>query len=390
MAETYYCEKCNRTMSADQFYGSNNTDKYTNDGKFNQCKKCITMHVDNWDPDSYLWILQEADVPYIPDEWSKLLESYGRDKTKMTGMTILGRYLSKMKLKQFKDYRWKDTEFLQEVADNKREQAMKKQGYDAASIAKALSDSRVTIPEGGFQEPTYQPPQEDYFAQQCGIEEDDLGNELTEEDRLYLRIKWGKTYKPEEWITLEKLYEEMMSSYDIQGAGHIDTLKLLCKTSLKANQLIDIGDIEGFQKMSKVYDSLMKSGKFTAAQNKAESGEYVDSISELVEVCEKQGFIPRYYVDGPQDRVDETLQDMKNYTRTLVTEEMNLGNLIENAVKEMAKAENKEEDEDIEDEIMTMEELDELKDKDFIEQNEFLDGESSIDKDLLKHLKEEG
>lgn len=390
MAETYYCEKCNRTMSADQFYGSNNIDKYPNDGKFNQCKKCITMHVDNWDPDSYLWILQEADVPYIPDEWSKLLESYGRDKTKMTGMTILGRYLSKMKLKQFKDYRWKDTEFLQEVADNKREQAMKKQGYDAASIAKALSDSRVTIPEGGFQEPTYQPPQEDYFAQQCGIEEDDLGNELTEEDRLYLRIKWGKTYKPEEWITLEKLYEEMMSSYDIQGAGHIDTLKLLCKTSLKANQLIDIGDIEGFQKMSKVYDSLMKSGKFTAAQNKAESGEYVDSISELVEVCEKQGFIPRYYVDGPQDRVDETLQDMKNYTRTLVTEEMNLGNLIENAVKEMAKAENKEEDEDIEDEIMTMEELDELKDEDFIEQNEFLDGESSIDKDLLKHLKEEG
>ena len=389
MAETYYCEKCNRTMSADQFYGSNNTDKYPNDGKFNQCKKCITMHVDNWNPDTYLWILQEADVPYIPDEWTKLLESYGRDKAKMTGMTILGRYLSKMKLKQFKEYRWKDTEFLQEVADNKREQAMKKQGYDAASIAKALSDSRVTIPEGGFQEPTYQPPQEDYFAQQCGIEEDDLGNELTEEDRLYLRIKWGKTYKPEEWITLEKLYEEMMSSYDIQGAGHIDTLKLLCKTSLKANQLIDIGDIEGFQKMSKVYDSLMKSGKFTAAQNKAESGEYVDSISELVEVCEREGFIPRYYVDGPQDRVDETLQDMKNYTRTLVTEEMNLGNLIENAVKEMARAENKEEDEDIEDEIMTMEDLDELKDEDFIEKNEFLDDEVSIDEGLLKPLKGE-
>ncbi len=390
MAETYYCEKCNRTMSGDQFYSSNNTDKYLNDGKFNQCKKCITMHVDNWNPDTYLWILQEADVPYIPDEWIKLLESYGKDKTKMTGMTIVGRYLSKMKLKQYKEYRWKDTEFLQELADTKREQAMKKQGYDAASIAKALNDSRVIIPDGGFQEPVYQPPQDDYFAQQCGIEEDDLGNELTDEDKLYLRIKWGKTYKPEEWITLEKLYEEMMSSYDIQGAGHIDTLKLLCKTSLKANQLIDIGDIEGFQKMSKVYDSLMKSGKFTAAQNKAESGEYVDSISELVEVCEKSGFIPRYYVDGPQDRVDETLQDTKNYTRTLVTEEMNLGNLIENAVKAMAKAESREEDEDIEDEIMTMEDLDELKDEDFIEQNEFLDGESSIDADLLNHLKGEG
>ena len=28
------------------------------------------------------------------------------------------------------------------------------------------------------------------------------------------------------------------------------------------NQLIDMGDIEGFQKVSKVYNDLMKSGKF--------------------------------------------------------------------------------------------------------------------------------
>lgn len=57
------------------------------------------MHVDNWNPDTYLWILQEADVPYVPDEWNKLMEKYGRDPQSMTGMTILGRYLSKMKLK---------------------------------------------------------------------------------------------------------------------------------------------------------------------------------------------------------------------------------------------------------------------------------------------------
>jgi len=47
--------------------------------------------------------LQEIDVPYIPEEWDKLLASYGSDRRKVTGMTILGRYLSKMKLKQFKD-----------------------------------------------------------------------------------------------------------------------------------------------------------------------------------------------------------------------------------------------------------------------------------------------
>ena len=141
----------------------------------------------------------------------------------------------------------------------------------------------------------------------------------------------------------------MMESYEITTAGHIDTLKLICKTSLKCNQLIDIGDIEGFQKMSKVYDTLMKSGKFTAAQNKGEAGEYVDSISELVLICEKDGFIPRYYTDGPQDKVDYVIQDLQDYTRTLITEEMHLGALIEKAVNKIEEDRLKELEDEIDD-----------------------------------------
>ena len=385
MAETYYCEKCNRTMNASEFYGSNNLEKYPT-GKLNQCKKCITMHVDNWNPDTYLWILQEADVPYVPKEWQSLMMKYATNPSEVTGTTILGRYLSKMKLKQYKDTRWKDTERLQELEDAKLEQTMKRQGYDAVQIMEAKEKGRVfTMPDKPLEEPVYEDttivPQEDYFAQQNGPEED---LDLTEEDRTYLRLKWGKTYKPEEWVKLEQLYEEMMASYDIQGAGHKDTLKLICKTSLKANQLIDIGDIEGFQKMSKVYDSLMKSGKFTAAQNKSESFGEFDSISELVEMCEREGFIPRYYTEGPMDKVDETLNDLKNYTHTLVTEEMNLGNLIEAAVKNMVDQENREEDEDIED----IDNLDEevLKDEDFIEHNQFLEDESDLDEITYENM----
>ena len=380
----YYCKKCNRTMAEDQFYGSNNTEKYP-EGKLDSCKKCITMHVDNWNPETYVWILQECDVPYVPDEWMKLLESYGRDRSKVTGMTILGRYLSKMKLKQYKEYRFKDTEFLQELADSKLEQTMKRQGYGAAEIAVAVEKNKVIVPEGGFIEPVYQEPEvEDYFAQQSGADNDFI-DDLTEEDKTYLRLKWGKTYKPEEWVRLEQLYEEMMASYDVQGAGHIDTLKLLCKTSLKANQLIDMGDIEGFQKMSKVYDSLMKSGKFTAQQNK-EDGEFVDAIGQLVEICEKEGFIPRYYIDKPNDRVDETLADMKGYTKTLVYEELNLGNLIEQSIKTMMNEENKEEDEDIEEELLTLEELDELKDEDFEHHSDFLEDEQELDEEFMRSL----
>lgn len=382
--EQYYCKKCNRTMAAEQFYGSNNKEKYP-EGKLDICKKCLTMHVNNWDPETYVWILKECDVPYVPDEWSKLLETYGRNPEKMTGMTILGKYLSKMKLKQFKDYRYEHTDFLQELANNKLEQTMKRQGYDAAEITMAIEKNKIAVPEGGFVEPVFQEPMaEDYFAQQSGGEEDFV-DDLTEEDRTYLRLKWGKAYKPEEWVKLEQLYEEMMASYDVQGAGHIDTLKLLCKTSLKANQLIDMGDIEGFQKMSKVYDSLMKSGKFTAQQNK-ENGEFVDAIGQLVEICEKEGFIPRYYIDKPNDRVDETLADMKGYTKTLVYEELNLGNLIEQSIKTMMNEENKEEDEDIEEELLTLEELDELKDEDFEQHGDFLEEEQELDEEFMRSL----
>jgi hypothetical protein len=123
MATSLYCEKCNRTMGDTQFYKSNNLEKYPS-GKLPQCKKCMTMHVNNFNPETYLWILQECDVPYIPDEWNKLMMTYGKDKDNITGLTIIGRYIAKMSLKQFKQYRWKDTEFLRQMNEKKLEETM--------------------------------------------------------------------------------------------------------------------------------------------------------------------------------------------------------------------------------------------------------------------------
>ena len=210
MADSYYCQKCNRTMNAENFYKSNNLEKYP-DGKFNICKKCMTMHVDNWNPDTYMWIIQEADVPYVPDEWNKLMLKYAQDKSKVTGATIIGRYLGKMALKQYRDFRWKDTAFLQEEANRKIEETMKRQGYDAQDIANAINKATFEIPEKPLEEPVFTgvpnnpymaAPQEDYFAQINGGD-DDFQDDLTEEEKIYLRLKWGKAYKPEEWVRLE-------------------------------------------------------------------------------------------------------------------------------------------------------------------------------------------
>ena len=387
---SHYCKKCGKTMDDKQFYTSKNLEKYPPDGKMDICKKCLTMHVDNWDPETYKWILQEIDVPYIKEEWNGLLEKYGKDPKKVTGLTIIGRYLSKMKLKQWNKYTWADTETLEKDSIDKKVLNMKAQGFTEDEIQEQLSIDRtppkpkeledVQVPVGT---PEYEDPEED----------DDFGDQLTEEDKLVLRLKWGRGYSWEERVRMEQLYNDMMSSYDIQGAGHKDTLIMVCKASLKANQLIDAGDIDGFQKMQKAYDSLMKSGKFTAAQNKGESGEFVDSIGELVALCEREGFIPRYYTEGPQDKVDRTLQDLQQYTHTLVTEEMNLGNMIEASLREIVKDREREANIDVEDsdedEDLFNYEHPELTEEDYQEYEDMKESERDKDEEMLNNILKE-
>lgn len=334
MAGTHFCKKCGKMMDEKEFYVSKNIEKYPPDGRMDICKKCLTMHVDNWDPETYKWILEEVDVPYIKEEWDALLEKYGKDPKKITGLTIIGRYLSKMKLKQWSKYIYADTEKLAEEALQRKVFAMKAQGLTGEEIEEQLAIDRTPAKPEGIAKPQEVVGVPEFEGPACE-ETDEFEDSLTEEDKVRMRLKWGSSYRVSEWVRMERLYNDMMQSYDIQGAGHKDTLIMVCKTSLKANQLIDAGDIEGFQKMQKAYDSLMKSGKFTAAQIKEQDSESIDSIGELVALCEKEGFIPRYYIDGPKDHVDRTLEDMQKYTKTLVTEELNLGNMLEAAVREI-------------------------------------------------------
>ena len=84
-----------------------------------------------------------------------------------------------------------------------------------------------------------------------------------------------------------------------------------------------------------MYDTLLKSGKFAAAQAKDEETDFVDSVGELVTLAEEQGFIPKYYISQPNDMVDQTIMDMQRYTYNLVTQETSLGTMLEAAMKQI-------------------------------------------------------
>ena len=340
---SYTCEKCHKTMDEKQFY------TYKDGNKTELCKKCLTMHIDNFNPDTFLWLLKKMDVPYVPSEWNVLRDrAYAKDPNKMNGMSVFGKYLSKMKLKQWKDYGWEDSERLQakELENSKDKieewqelEKITQERFENGEISEAEYKTLVSASTQNemLNGPTTMPiaatPPEDPYIQEDELY--DLSEELTEEDKKYLAMKWGRLYKPSEWIELEKIYEQMTASFDIQDADTINTLILICKTNLKMNQAIDIGDLDGFQKLSRVSESLRKSAKFTAAQNKEEKNDFVDSVGELVSMCEREGFIPRFAIDIPQDKVDLTLKDMNKYLYKLVTQDLGFGQQIEDALQKI-------------------------------------------------------
>ena len=344
------CQKCGKSMDEGQFY------TYKDGSKTELCKKCLTLHIDNFDPNTFLWILQKMDVPYVPEEWNVLRDrAYAKDPKKMNGMSVFGKYLSKMKLKQWKEYGWDDSERLQAINAEKRaaqsEQAaeldaMYQEQYEAGQISEAQYRTLISTASqnerdiyGGYDyggDPFLgndNPYNENNFINETDLP--DPAAQLTTDDHIFLAMKWGRLYKPSEWIELERLYTEMDNSFDIHDADTVNTLILLCKTTLKANQAIDSGDIDGFQKLSKVSESLRKTAKFTAAQKKEQEANFVDSIGELIRICERDGFIPRFATDIPQDKVDMTLRDMNEYVRKLVTQDLGFGQQIEDALRKI-------------------------------------------------------
>lgn len=355
-----YCEKCGKSMDESQFY------TYRDGTKVELCKKCLTMHIDNFNPETFVWLLEKMDVPYVPSEWNSLRDkAFAKDPRKMNGMSVFGKYLSKMKLKQWKDKRWADTEELKAEDEKQRklyleehpevaarEEKLKMQ-YERGEISESQYNTYMSTIELNNQlSPAYigntdgignYAPGTNPYIESNFIPEEDMNDpisELTKDDKIYLAMKWGRCYQPSEWIELETKYNEMMNSFDIQDSDTIGTLILTCKTYLKMNQALDCGDVDGFQKLSRVYDTLRKSAKFTAAQNKEQKNDFVDCVGEMVAYCEKNGGqIPKYDINTPQDVVDKIISDLKDYNRSLIYEDKTLAQQIENYIKNRENAE---------------------------------------------------
>lgn len=398
MGQKLTCQKCGRTMDELKFY------TYKNGQKTEMCKDCLTMHIDNYDPNTFLWLLEKMDVPYVPSEWNILRDrAFAKNPDKMNGMSVFGKYLSKMKLKQWNQYGWADTEKCQALQAEKERKntAQRKQSdeifekelkekFEAGEISEAEyktmmstpTQNKEYVPKTSAELDTqfHNPFQEQQFTQ---VDLPNPAADLTEDDMKYLAMKWGTLYKPQEWIDLEKTYTEMTNSFDIQDADTINSLIIICKLNLKANQALDMGDYEGFTKLSRELGNQRKLANFAAAQRKKEEkNDFVDSVGELVAYCEKNGGqIPRFELDAPVDIIDTVIKDLKEYTKSLIYSDTALARQIEEYIKKKEIVDQQKKDrEEAKDKGL---EAPEMSDEDFLEYSNSLEEQKQEDATVL-------
>jgi hypothetical protein len=110
-------------------------------------------------------------------------------------------------------------------------------------------------------------------------------------------------------------------------------------------------------------------------------------------MCEKHEFIPVYYTEQPEDKVDWVIKDNQNYIKKLVTEEMNLADLLDKALKDIEedkqREEDKEADEDGFEEELFSEQFNEITDEDIVKFREFEDELAQADMAGIADKKEE-
>lgn len=356
------CIKCGKTKKETSFF------KMKSGERCDWCKDCLTIHIDNRKPDTFKWILEMFDVPYIESVWvEQTNRQFQKNPGKFGPASVIGQYIRTMNMAQYADYHYTDSDQInnrerlaaqgiqqaKDIDPDYEENLRKK--YEAGEITKAAYET-LSLGNAGPHLNEEIPDHTYTYEDENGEEilkvdvpefrkdiqtdyENKIVDELTDADMQYLLVKWGITYTPTEWVKLENTYQKYAAEYEL-NVDREESLIQICKVHLKMDKALDVEDYQGYQKLATVYEQLRKSAKFTEAQNKEEQTRDIDSLGELVAFVEREGgAIPEYDdpIEYPQDKVDFTIKDMKNYVNRLVKEELGLGDLIESYIENLKK-----------------------------------------------------
>lgn len=272
------CTKCGEEKTVAHFIGVNSP---LHNGALPICRECLAKMIqdapkdENWNCVDKL--CQWADVPFVPEEWSKIYQGHGKD--------AFGIYVSIFRNKPYNTLDW--------------------QAYNYTYL-KIQEEERVedALPET---------------------------KEYLKEKR---RQKWGHNYDEEELEYLENLHQGLLNSQNIVGALNEDQALKLCKISLIIEQKIRAGT--DFTKDLKAYDDLSKLANITPKAVK-DASEF-NSVGEVFAWLEKKGWVNKYYDGAVKDEVDFTIKDIKYWLRYLYVQETGIAEEVEQRIQHLRAA----------------------------------------------------
>lgn len=324
-----FCPTCRKTLDEKNFFKTRRTDKHPN-GILPECKTCITMKVDDSDIQTFLPILKECDLPYMPSKWRELVQ-----KKPAGGASIIGKYVSMCRMNQYKKYFWIDTENLVEeerkalIAAFKQDDMSETDAEQAADSAQSLADIQSVQMKAMTNAPA---PSVMY-----GLTPETSKYGLTQEEIDGYKLKWGEDYTEDQFLQLEQLFSDMCEAYLIQDPIAISNAKMICKLTVKMNRFLDIDDVESSSKISRQLDTFIKTANLAPVQQK-DRQQTTFAISQLAFLVEREGgFIPEFYIEQPNDKIDQILADMQSYTEHLVRGESNIAEMVEHTEEILAQ-----------------------------------------------------
>ena len=261
------CSKCGGTFGAENF--SKTKSVFYNDGYLPLCNDCLVgiLEEHNFEWDIVDKICQYADIPFIPDKFEEMHQTYGNN--------VFPAYAEVFFSEEFEGLGWGD--YFREF------QRLKEEGY--------IEEELPEIKEAKYKK---------------------------------LKEKWGPNYDEEALNYLENLYNGLLMTQNVNGALQGDQALKICKISYELDCRIREG--ADFDKMLTAYDKLVKTAEFTPKNVKSASD--FDSVGELFRWLEKRGWRNKYFDGVTRDVVDETIANIQNFNQRLYTNESGIGDEI--------------------------------------------------------------
>ena len=241
------------------------------DGMINICSDCVRKEVDIDNIDSVISFLRQIDKPFVQKQWETAVAS---------GRYPLGEYIRKVNsLKQVSNDNFNDSDGM-----NGKATGANKVDLSSAVVDHVFNEKGEVI-----------------------VYSEELVN------------KWGTGYTQEEYLTMEKFYQDMRITHDITSPVHIQKLKNLAYDNVLLKRLREKEDVPNYTKLAQAIDKTEQSAGFRPIDRKGiDDATGIRSFAQVWEEVEKNGFRLPPVEMVERDVYDGMIISLGNYYHRLV------------------------------------------------------------------------